>query len=110
MGIPGGDVKIPGGYTSLVDVLVSEIAEKTVESSGERIASMKLGQRVKRVDYTGDMVKVFVESTNEDIEYTSNHVIVAVPLGVLKRSHQDMFIPSLTKEKVEAIEKIEFGR
>ena len=66
---------------------------------------MKLGQRVKRVDYTGDMaskhtivciiyynilysntwnrclslpkVKVFVESTNEDIEYTSNHVIVA---------------------------------
>ena len=84
----------------------------SVESSGERIASMKLGQRVKRVDYTGDMaskhaivcityynilymyynilysntwnrclslpkVKVFVESTNEDIEYTSNHVIVA---------------------------------
>ena len=27
----------------------------SVERSGERIASMKLGQRVKRVDYTGDM-------------------------------------------------------
>ena len=27
----------------------------SVKGSGERIASMKLGQRVKRVDYTGDM-------------------------------------------------------
>jgi len=55
-------------------------------------------------------VKVFVESDNEDTEYTSNHVIIAVPLGVLKSSHREMFVPSLSKEKVEAIEKIEFGR
>ena len=82
---------------------------------------------------------MFVESDNEDTEYTSNHVIIAgedyihiyvsifkyleggdchrlillylfeissysylylpVPLGVLKRSHREMFVPSLSKGK-----------
>ena len=127
-----------------MNILVSAIAEKkgkvlknitvitlcfhcghiSVENSGKRIASMKLGQRVRRVDSTGELVsinhilllifkrssfvninseilnyryisiiqaskdnkfltatrlkvKVFVESDNEEIEYTSNHVIIA---------------------------------
>ena len=53
-----------------------------------------------------------------------SYLYLPVPLGVLKKSHREMFVPSLSKgkkcldliffteisEKVEAIEKVEFGR
>ena len=56
--------------------------------------------------------------------FSYSYLYLPVPLGVLKKSHREMFVPSLSKgkkclyliffteisEKVEAIEKIEFGR
>ena len=43
----------------------------------------------------------------EDI--SADYVVLALPLGVLKHSHRDMFSPPLPKEKIEVIEQLEFG-
>ena len=40
---------------------------------------------------------------------SADYVVLALPLGVLKHSHQDMFSPPLPKEKIEVIEQLEFG-
>ena len=41
--------------------------------------------------------------------FTADYVVLALPLGVLKHSHQHMFSPPLPKEKIEVIEQLEFG-
>jgi len=94
----------------LANVLVSQITEAS-GGEEERLSSsdMMVGQPVKMVDYTEETVKVFVENSG-DTFYKCSHVIIAVPLGVLKKNHREMFTPRLTTEKIEAIEKIEFGR
>ncbi|XP_050527975.1 protein anon-37Cs-like [Daktulosphaira vitifoliae] len=40
-------------------------------------------------------------------EYTADYFILAIPLGVLKAKVHDMFIPSLSREKLAAIEKLD---
>ncbi|VEN34333.1 unnamed protein product [Callosobruchus maculatus] len=41
--------------------------------------------------------------------YLADHVICTLPLGVLKQTAKDMFIPSLPVYKLEAIERLLFG-
>lgn len=39
-------------------------------------------------------------------ELQADHVIVALPLGVLKRAHRSLFLPGLPADKVDAIERL----
>ena len=47
--------------------------------------------------------------TGEDHEFRADHVVVTVPLGVL-RAGEPVFEPSLPVEKRKAIDRIGFGR
>lgn len=51
---------------------------------------------------------VRVECTN-GATYLADHVICAVPLGVLKEHHAQMFAPPLPQYKLESIEALLFG-
>ncbi|MDV2686067.1 FAD-dependent oxidoreductase [Alkalihalophilus lindianensis] len=84
----GTDTIVKDGY----DLLISYLAEGL---------DIELDQRVRSIDYTAAKVRVKTDTK----EYTSDYVIVTVPLGVLKKGSIS-FTPSLPKGKQEAIKKI----
>ena len=49
-------------------------------------------------------------TTESGSSYRAEHVIVTLPLGVLKHDHGQLFYPGLGKEKVGAIERVGEGR
>jgi monoamine oxidase len=60
--------------------------------------------KVTTIDYSGDKV---ILTTNNGLEYHADKVIVTVSVGVLK-SNVITFIPSLSTEKINAIQDVEF--
>lgn len=63
---------------------------------------------VVEVPVGGRDCNVRVECTNGSTYY-ADHVICAVPLGVLKERHAEMFVPALPQYKIESIEALLFG-
>lgn len=63
--------------------------------------NIQLNQRVTKIDYSNETIKVIHNGTVSDADF----VIVTVPLGVLK-SNSIQFVPSLPNAKQNAIQKI----
>jgi spermine oxidase len=63
---------------------------------------------VTEVPISGNTSTCQVECENGE-KFDCDHVIVTVPLGVLKERHNELFSPSLPRYKVEAIKNLLFG-
>lgn len=63
-----------------------------------------LNQIVQQIDYASDDVRVITQRDT----YHAKHVIITVPLGVLK-ANKIIFHPSLPKEKSDAIAQLKMG-
>lgn len=63
--------------------------------------NIQLNQRVSKIDYSNDKIKI----THNSIESEADYVLVTVPLGVLK-ANTIQFIPALPTVKQTAIQKI----
>jgi polyamine oxidase len=87
-----GDVPV-GGFRSLVDAMSTGV-------------DVRLGVDVIEVALSPTGVRV--RSSDDTVEACS-HVVVSVPLGVLKRG-TPRFSPPLPPERVAAIERLGFGR
>jgi monoamine oxidase len=87
----GDDVLFPQGYSQITEYLAQGL-------------TLKLNQIVSKVEYSDQGVKV----TTQNHEYFADHVIVTLPLGVLKRKTVQ-FIPPLPANKQQAIEKLGMG-
>ena len=81
-----------GGYRRVVEAMAASV-------------DVRLSTPVTDVEVTPD--GVIVRTANGDTEEAS-HVVVAVPLGVLKRG-APRFAPSLPDDRVAAIERLGFG-
>lgn len=85
----GGDESIStNGYDSIPHYLAKSL-------------TIQLNQRVTKIDYTGTNVKVEHNGTISE----ADHVLVTVPLGVLK-NNVIQFIPTLPTAKQNAIQKV----
>ena len=82
-----------GGYRSLVEAMASGV-------------EVRLGVEVAEVALSASGVRV--RSADGTVEEGS-HVVVAVPLGVLKRG-MPRFSPALPPDRAAAIERLGFGR
>jgi monoamine oxidase len=91
LGFAGHDRVFPEGYAQITD----RLAEGT---------DILLGHEVTQIDYSGARVDVL---TNRG-SFQSSHVLVTVPLGVL-RAGRIAFHPHLPKSKREAIRKTRMG-
>ena len=91
-GYEGGDVVFPDGYVRLVDGLAEGL-------------TIDLGVPVERVAVTDDGVEV---DATGGAGYEADHVVVTVPLGVLKAG-TIAFEPPLPAAKATAIERIGMG-
>ena len=69
--------------------------------------SLQTNSAVTKVSWEED-TRIQVEMAGGEV-ISADYVVIALPLGVLKHSHRDMFSPALPKEKIEVIEQLEFG-
>ncbi|KAI5639325.1 flavin containing amine oxidoreductase domain-containing protein [Phthorimaea operculella] len=89
------------GYKTFFDLLLKDVGYSTLD--------IKLKTEVSKIDWPQDpSMNVKVTCVNGNV-YTAPQVIVTVSLGVLKASHKTLFQPTLSKEKIKAIETISMG-
>ncbi|XP_073416798.1 peroxisomal N(1)-acetyl-spermine/spermidine oxidase isoform X2 [Dendrobates tinctorius] len=103
--LPGLDCTFPKGYESLVNQIKSPLPNGTVI----------LEKAVKSIHWDGSFhgdnshvypVKVKCEDGDS---FVADHVVVTVPLGVLKKRAVDFFSPILPPGKLQAIKNLGFG-
>ncbi len=92
VGLSGGDHVPVGGFETVVDAMAQGL-------------TIELEQVVERVKVNDDGVEV-VTTTGEI--WSGSHVLVTVPVGVLK-SGAIVFEPPLPEEKAAAIERLDMG-
>ena len=97
---------VVAGYDRIPQLLAANVGEN----------SIYFGHTVNRIQWRNKVLKnkeavsCPVQVICENGKYfDADHVIVTVPLGVLKLSHTTLFHPSLPHEKVQAIENLGFG-
>ena len=87
-----GDVPV-GGYQRLVEAMATGV-------------DVRLGAAVAQVTWSAGGVRV---RSNDGTTEDGSHVVVTVPLGVLKRDVL-RFSPALPSDRLAAIERLGFGR
>ncbi|MCP3975701.1 MAG: NAD(P)-binding protein [bacterium] len=87
----GADVLLPNGYLELLQTLTGGL-------------DLHFSQAVERLAWSNDGVTLSFART----ESTHDHVVVTLPLGVLK-TNDVVFEPSLPAEKIGAIERLGMG-
>ncbi|XP_066497330.1 spermine oxidase [Hoplias malabaricus] len=97
----------PGGYQAILDIILKHMPSGSILTN-KPVKGIQWDWKEESQDL-GDMscpVKVICE--NDEI-FEADHVIVTVPLGVLKQKAASLFKPSLPKSKLDAIERLGFG-
>jgi len=94
--LPGGDVIVPAGLDGLIKALSRNIGE-----------SIQLNTRVTNIDYSEKKVLV---RCDDGTVISCGHVIVTIPLGVLKLNNQTLFTPKLDQEKLTVINSMGEGK
>ena len=97
--IPGGNVKIPNGMSAIVNLLKSMLPYNCI----------KLNHAVQKIDWKQNKSTCLISCENGKV-LKADHIIVTVPLGVLKSSKSTLFIPPLPKLHQHAIQSIGFGK
>jgi len=93
--LPGGDVIVPDGLKTVIDAMAQIVPPEVI----------KLGEEVTNIEWG---VEKLIITTKKSM-YFCDHVIVTVPLGVLKKNHMNLFTPTLDKEKITAINNMGEG-
>uniref|UniRef100_R4G3E2 Putative flavin-containing amine oxidase n=1 Tax=Rhodnius prolixus TaxID=13249 RepID=R4G3E2_RHOPR len=99
--ISGGDVRITQGFCALLAQMIRQLPAEWFQ----------FGKEVKSVEWGGtcEGTPQVVVNCNEDEVFKGNFVIVTLPLGVIKKKVNCMFLPKLPKGKVNAINGLSVG-
>ncbi|XP_015911639.1 peroxisomal N(1)-acetyl-spermine/spermidine oxidase [Parasteatoda tepidariorum] len=111
--LPGGNISIPGGFCSVVKILEDILPRDSVRLQCE---VKQIKWKMKNDSKTDDNEKSVCNKSNlilvtcgDGTNWLASHVIVTLPLGVLKATANDMFEPKLPDYKIECIENLSFG-
>jgi len=98
--LPGGNILLPGGYSSILGELRRDIPPET----------LLLGHAATLVQWSGppDSPPVTVHCQNGR-RFTADHLICTLPLGVLQERAATIFQPPLPPERLTAIQRLGFG-
>lgn len=118
--LPGGNVSLPRGFASILECLTKSLPEdcilkqhpvkyikwkkETSQCAHDESCSKTKGNGICQCNKNN----VEIECHNGKMFY-ADHVIVTLPLGVLKTQANEIFIPPLPEYKLESIEKLCFG-
>ncbi|XP_063069560.1 spermine oxidase isoform X1 [Engraulis encrasicolus] len=96
----------PGGYQAFIDILLNKLPPGLVMTNTPVVKiEWALNEKHQDKDVTHP-VKVVCEDGQI---FETDHVIVTLPLGVLKQTAERMFNPPLPDMKMTAIKRLELG-
>jgi hypothetical protein len=123
--LPGGNITIPVGYNQLLSCLINEMNAKLASKSklgdksnfsDEKQLSILKSHRVIKIKWKDmDNNNQNNAKTNAEVIcdngsiFRCNHVVVTLPLGVLKRDAIALFEPKLPQYKLDSINTLGFG-
>lgn len=70
---------------------------------------IQINKEVSNIDWSRSADESVTVKCSDGSTYNADHVIVSVPLGVLKHNYTTLFTPQLPKIKKNAIQGISFG-
>ncbi len=96
-----GNVNLKNGYIKLIEYLASRIPA----------TSIKLNQELTNINWAGNILTVRTRSTTDGSikSYQAKYIVSSLPLGVLKNSYASLFSPALPADKINAIQRLNFG-
>ncbi|XP_034248291.1 protein anon-37Cs-like [Thrips palmi] len=96
LGLPGAGFRVPLGHVAALEPLLKTLGPSRVRYD-KAVAAVRWGMvRDQRA----------VVQCEDGEELPADHVIVALPLGVLKQAHGSLFLPGLPADKVDAIDRL----
>lgn len=95
------------GFRTVFDFITRKRPNPAQDLRVERF--IQYNKRVTNIDYTSSETRQLRIRTADGALYNANHVIVTVPIGVLKANHATMFTPRLPAWKINSIDHIQFG-
>lgn len=113
------NVELKFGYSSILNLLDQKIPDDTIclNNTVEKIDWSDFKTELSNNDEkNSDLalsckendLKIKVSCVNGEV-FEADHVIVTVPLGVLKKHANSLFVPALSENKVKAIQSVGFG-
>ncbi|XP_061194050.1 spermine oxidase-like [Saccostrea echinata] len=100
--LDGGNIKLPKGFKSALDVIVKKLAKNCIQYNTE-VEYIYYGSTQSRT------VAITCKTPTGKRMFEANHVIVTCSLGVLKSCHSRMFAPPLPPSKIRSINAMGFG-
>lgn len=96
-----GHTNLKNGYIRLIEYLSKNISK----------ANIRFNEEVLNINYKNKNVVVTTQNTKTKVKktYTASIVLSTTSLGYLKRNHKTLFTPSLSQDKINAINRIGFG-
>ncbi|GAB6023167.1 hypothetical protein CHUAL_007992 [Chamberlinius hualienensis] len=109
--LPGGNLQIDSGFASILDCILKYLPQDCIykeHTVGKVQWQFRNSSPNKNTDSETPAKKVVVSCTNGKV-FKADHVIVTIPLGVLKEKAEQLFEPLLPQYKLEAIKRLGFG-
>ena len=104
---PGDDVGVP---LNLLKSMADTLERNRIKLNHVvKIIKWK-NSNAKNISDSKDDVILEIECADGIHEFQAQYVICTLPIGVLKHTHTEMFIPPLPKDKSDAIENIGAGQ
>jgi len=97
--LPGGDLELQTGISSLVDTLAAALP----------LDSVSLENKVTRIEWAGPGGVVVTSGPGSE-RIRADHCIVTVPLGVLQAEHRTLLEPGLPEPQLAALGSLSPGR
>ena len=92
--------QIKGSLSLLINSLMKSLPSDIIKYEHE-VVSIKWNQNGSR-----NRVEVScLTASNQQRQFSADHVVVTLPLGVLKNQHKNLFFPSLNEAKITAIDR-----
>ena len=92
-------ITVDGGLSKIIQLFLNALPAHAI----------KFKHRVTKIDWQSDNaltpIRIFCDVDGKSQEYEADHIIVTLPLGILKKHHKAIFHPSLNQEKIAAIDR-----
>jgi monoamine oxidase len=98
--------RLKGSYESLLEIFRGQIIDRDV--------TVRTNSVVTKIEWSKGRAEVTVQNADRTASFSGSHVLVTVPVGVLKATVGEIgaiqFVPQLPRAKTEALDKIEMGQ
>ncbi|GIY76951.1 spermine oxidase [Caerostris extrusa] len=113
--LPGGNVRIPGGFSLVIDLLADILPKECIRLQCEvkhikwKMKKQNESSKESNPNCDGAASNQIVIECNDGTKWHAKHVLVTLPLGVLKAKAEELFEPKLPEYKIECLENLSFG-